>query len=83
MILFSTLLILTVQGITGRLPYDLFFHLDPLNGIVSMIAGRTFIVPMLLGLVTIISAVVIGRAWCGWVCPLGTVFDWIPSRRAS
>lgn len=83
LILFSILLILTVQGISGRLPYDLFFHLDPLNGITSMIAGRTFIVPMLLGLVTIISAVVIGRAWCGWVCPLGTVFDWVPSRRTS
>ncbi|MFC1947610.1 4Fe-4S binding protein [Chloroflexota bacterium] len=83
LVLFLILLILTVQGISGRLPYDLFFHLDPLNGITSMIAGRTFIIPMLLGLVTIISAAVIGRAWCGWVCPLGTVFDWIPSRRNS
>jgi len=48
-----------------------------------MIAGRTFIVPMLLGLLIIVIAVIIGRAWCGWVCPLGTVFDWFPSKRAS
>ena len=83
LVLFSILLVLTIQGISGRLPYDLFFHLDPLNGITSMIAGRTIIMPMLLGLVTLVSAVVIGRAWCGWVCPLGTVFDWVPSRQTS
>ncbi|UCD08699.1 MAG: 4Fe-4S dicluster domain-containing protein [Dehalococcoidales bacterium] len=83
LVLFSLLLILTIQGISGRLPYDLFFHLDPLNGIVSMISARTVIIPMLLGLITIVSAIIIGRAWCGWVCPLGTVFDWIPSRRTS
>ncbi len=81
--LFLLLLMLTIQGISGRLPYDLFFHLDPLNGITSMIASRTFILPMLLGLVTLISAIATGRAWCGWLCPLGTIFDWIPSRKAS
>lgn len=81
--LFSILLVLTIQGVSGRLPYDLFFHLDPLNGIVSMIGGRTFILPMLLGLITIVTAIVIGRAWCGWVCPLGTAFDWLPSGKTS
>ena len=83
LLLFLILIAFTVQGISGRLPYGLFFHLDPLNGIASMIAGRTFVIPMLLGLAAIISAVLIGRVWCGWICPLGTIFDWVPSSRTS
>jgi len=82
LLLFLYLLIITVQGVTGRLPNDLFFHLDPLNGIASMIASRSWIVPMALGVITFVLSVAIGRAWCGWICPMGTVIDWIPSRRS-
>jgi MauM/NapG family ferredoxin protein len=78
---FLYLLVATVQGITGRLPNDLFFHLDPLTGITSMLASRSWITPMALGAITLVLAVIIGRAWCGWICPLGTVLDWTPSRR--
>jgi polyferredoxin len=78
---FLYLLIVTVQGVAGRLPNDLFFHLDPLNGIASMLASRSWIAPMALGAITLVLAVALGRAWCGWVCPMGTVLDWTPSRR--
>ncbi len=80
---FLYLLLITMQGVTGRLPGTLFFHLDPLVGLTSMLAGRSWIIPMLLGIITIILAVVVGRAWCGWICPMGTILDWIPSRRNS
>ncbi len=78
---FLFLLLITVQGVTGRLPGSLFFHLDPLIGISSMLVGRSWIAPMSLGLITIILSVAIGRVWCGWICPMGTILDWIPSRR--
>ena len=68
-------------GRTGLLPADLFFRLDPLAGLAGMLAARQ-IVPALLigGLVTLLVTVVLGRAWCGWLCPLGTVLDWTPAR---
>jgi len=33
--------------------------------------------PLALGLVTVISAIVLGRAFCGWVCPFGTIHHFI------
>jgi MauM/NapG family ferredoxin protein len=81
LILFLYLLVATVQSVAGRFLTDLFFYLDPLVGITSMLGGRVWLAPMALGAVTLLLAVIIGRAWCGWVCPLGTVLDWTPSRR--
>jgi MauM/NapG family ferredoxin protein len=81
LLIFLYLLFITVQGVTGRMPNDLFFFLDPLNGITSMLASRSWIAPMMLGVITIVLAVAFGRAWCGWICPMGTILDWTPSRR--
>lgn len=69
-------------GRTGWLPADLFFRLDPLAGLAGMLAGRQ-IVPALLigGLITLLFTLMLGRAWCGWLCPLGTVLDWTPARK--
>jgi MauM/NapG family ferredoxin protein len=80
---FFLLLLLSVQGTTGRLPLDLFFHLDPLIGISSIISSRSWIAPMLLGVITPVLALVFGRVWCGWICPMGTILDWTSSRRNS
>ena len=79
LLVFLYLLVGTVQGATGRLPNDLFFFIDPLTGITSMLASRSWIAPMALGAITLVLAVATGRAWCGWVCPLGTILDWTPS----
>jgi len=81
LLLFLFLLLYTVQGTAGLFPNDLFFHLDPLTAITSMLASRTWIAPMALGIITLVLAVALGRAWCGWVCPMGTALDWTPSRR--
>ena len=61
-------------------PHDIFFHLDPLAGIASMLAARSFIEPMLLGIITLLLTLAVARAWCGWICPLGTLLDWTPAR---
>lgn len=70
-------------GRASWLPADLFFRLDPLAGLAGMLAGRQ-IVPALLigGLITLLLTVALGRVWCGWLCPLGTVLDWTPARKA-
>ena len=41
-----------------------------------MLAGRTWIADLALALVTVAATVAVGRVWCGWVCPLGTLLEW-------
>ena len=45
------------------------------------IASRAIITTMLLAVIAIIFGFVFGRAWCGWLCPLGAILDWITPRR--
>ena len=69
-------------GRIGWLPADLFFRLDPLAGIAGMIAARQIVPALLIGAaVTLVATLLLGRVWCGWLCPLGTVLDVTPARR--
>jgi MauM/NapG family ferredoxin protein len=63
----------------------LFFWLDPLAGLSGMLAARRIIAALLVGsFVALLFSFVLGRAWCGWLCPMGTVLDWArgPGRRS-
>jgi MauM/NapG family ferredoxin protein len=80
-LLFLYLLLGTRQEGSTFVPQDLFFRLDPLAGISAMVASRKWLGPLALGGVTLLLALAAGRAWCGWLCPLGTILDWTPARR--
>ena len=70
---------LVVAGGRGRatvVPVDLFFRLDPLAALAAMLAGRAWLSGLALAFVTLALTVAVGRAWCGWLCPLGTILDW-------
>ncbi len=79
--LFLYLLVADHAGAGTVLPADLFFHLDPLAGLSSSLASRSFMAPVLLGLLTLALTLALGRAWCSWACPLGTLLDWTSLRR--
>jgi polyferredoxin len=81
LLLFLYLLLGTTQQFSTFLPPDFFFHIDPLTGISSMLASRSWIAPMALGFIVLLLAIFVGRIWCSWLCPLGSILDWIPSRR--
>jgi MauM/NapG family ferredoxin protein len=50
-----------------------FFLFDPLILIVTWLAAHAVPVAMLLSLVVIATTAILGRVFCGWVCPLGTI----------
>ena len=54
---------------------NLFVRLDPLLTISHLLSSRTFIFASTISLITVILTLVFGRAWCGWLCPLGTILD--------
>ena len=81
LLLFLYLLLGTRQGGATFLPHDLFFRLDPLAGLTAMLAGRRWMASLALGGVTLLLTLGLGRVWCGWLCPLGTLLDWTRLRR--
>jgi polyferredoxin/NAD-dependent dihydropyrimidine dehydrogenase PreA subunit len=62
---------------------DLPFRLDPLAMIAQAIASRTILAGSTLAFATILLTLVFGRAWCGWLCPLGTTLDLLPLRHKN
>ena len=66
----------------GRSPMesDLFYRLDPLIAATAMLAGRIIIGGLLYSLLNLLAALVFGRVWCGWICPMGALLDWISPR---
>ncbi len=55
---------------------DLFFRFNPLTSFTAMLAGREWLPRLSLAFITLGLTLVLGRVWCGWLCPLGTLFDW-------
>jgi MauM/NapG family ferredoxin protein len=55
---------------------DLFFRLDPLAALAGTLASRSWQARLGLALVTLLLTLLVGRAWCGWICPLGTLLEW-------
>jgi MauM/NapG family ferredoxin protein len=62
---------------------DLFFRLNPLVALSAMIADRAWSPRLALALGTLALTLLLGRAWCGWICPLGTLLEWVRLPRIS
>lgn len=56
-------------------------RMDPLLMLAHLLASRTFLAGSALGLIVVLLTVVFGRAWCGWLCPMGTILDIFPLNR--
>ncbi len=89
LVLFGFFLLTVLQAtypFNPWLPPELFLWMDPLAGITTMLAARTFLPWFLLGGAVLLLTVVLGRSFCGWVCPLGTMVDmadrlWAPKNQ--
>lgn len=59
----------------SHFPPELYFLFDPLLSL-SVIIGQWILLPVFrFGLITIICTVLLGRVFCGYICPLGVWLD--------
>lgn len=58
-------------------PVNVFLRFDPLVLLSSFLATLKVHRGMLLALITVGVTLSLGRAFCGWACPLGTLNEWI------
>jgi polyferredoxin len=56
-------------------------RLDPLAMLAHLLASRTVLAGSALALITVALTLALGRVWCGWLCPLGTLLDLFSLRR--
>ena len=52
---------------------EIFFHFDPLLALTTMIAARVLLASFILAGITLLLTFVLGRFFCGWFCPLGSL----------
>ncbi|MDR3724202.1 MAG: 4Fe-4S binding protein [Terracidiphilus sp.] len=60
-----------------RAPVRLFFEWDPLVAITNALASHALYRGLLWSLVVLIPTLFLGRFFCGWICPMGTLQHWI------
>ncbi|NIA30016.1 MAG: 4Fe-4S binding protein [Actinobacteria bacterium] len=57
------------------LPSDLFLRASPLVAIATILATRKVIASVLIAFIILLLTIPLGRFFCGWICPLGTIID--------
>jgi MauM/NapG family ferredoxin protein len=64
-------------------PVSLFFQIDPLVAVSNALASRALYRGLLWSLVILIPTFVLGRFFCGWVCPMGTINHFFSSLKSE
>ena len=69
----------TEQDLRLGEPVTFFFPLDPLVGISSLLSEGALIKGFLWGTFILVATVLLGRAFCGFICPFGTIHHAVAS----
>ena len=77
LLLFTVLFALASYRLPDWLPADIYLRLDPLLGLSAVAAGRAWVARAAWGLVLIAATLLFGRFFCGYVCPLGAILDFL------
>ncbi len=65
----------TTYPLGRALPYDIIPRFSPLLALTAMAASRALVAAFWPALLTVALTLLFGRAFCGWVCPLGAALD--------
>ena len=57
------------------IPSEFFLRLSPLVALITIIATRAIIATVIWGFLILALSFLLGRYFCGWICPLGTSID--------
>lgn len=75
LLLFAASVLLVKPGGWDPSQANFIARLSPYSMVLSLLSSRRFLAGSTLSLILLISSLVMGRAWCGWLCPLGTLLD--------
>jgi ferredoxin len=56
-------------------PLDILLRIDPLAALSALVATRTVVYRMLFAVPLVILTLLMGRFFCGYICPMGTSID--------
>jgi len=65
---------LNTQGLLKGHPVTVFLDSSALNGIGTLLSAQNIAYTMWIGFLILIFSLFLGRFFCGWICPLGTLF---------
>ena len=76
---------LRAVGADIRLPYpvNLFLRFDPLVALSNALASRALYHGLLWSLLILIPTMFLGRFFCGWICPLGSLHHFFSSLKSE
>jgi polyferredoxin len=60
---------------------NFFFKLDPLDAMVNAMAGHTLYKGLAWALVILVPTLFLGRVFCGWICPMGSLNHFLANIR--
>ena len=82
LVLFLVLFLLTEYRGSDRIVAAVngFFRANPLTAVSTLLAEKAFPPLLLPGLLVLLFSFLLGRFFCGWICPLGTVLDLVTGR---
>ena len=67
-------------------PVNLILQLDPLVAIGTLLSTHTIYKGLLWALLTVVLTIILGRFFCGWICPFGALHQfvgWLGNSRRS
>ena len=77
LLLFSAFFFLATYQLPDWFPADLYLRLNPLLGLTAILASKEWIGRALWSLILVGATLIIGRFFCGYVCPMGGAIDFL------
>jgi MauM/NapG family ferredoxin protein len=77
LLLFTVFFVFATYKLPNWLPADIYLRLDPLLGLTAVLAAKEIIGRALWALLIIGATLVVGRFFCGYICPMGVSIDFL------